>query len=201
MTKNMIASPHQSVLNTIKMNELEKIKSLQAEIKERHEKIKQSMFLLVQMLGEEVKSIKGRTYKATEETGSACVVESFVIEDEKLMVRTDFDGDKFTLEFDSFNAGELANILYLMLDENKNLCQQKIENLFRAYMNEHNEEPRYASCCIKYLDNSPFCDVMIKLNVELDVKDDLLFYYCNSLNDLKSLCEFGTGDFILTEVY
>ena len=165
MTKNMIASPHQSVLNTIKMNELEKIKSLQAEIKERHEKIKQSMFLLVQM------------------------------------VRTDFDGDKFTLEFDSFNAGELSNILYLMLDENKNLCQQKIENLFRAYMNEHNEEPRYASCCIKYLDNSPFCDVMIKLNVELDVKDDLLFYYCNSLNDLKSLCEFGTGDFILTEVY
>lgn len=79
--------------------------------------------------------------------------------------------------------------------------QNKIENLFRAYMNEHNEEPRYASCCIKYLDNSPFCDVMIKLNVELDVKDDLLFYYCNSLNDLKSLCEFGTGDFILTEVY
>lgn len=183
------------------MNELEKIQSLQAEIKERHEKIKQSMFLLVQMLGEEVKPINNRTYKATEETGSVCVVESFVIEDERLMVRTDFDGDKFTLELDSFNAGELANILYLMLEENKKHRQQNIENLFSTYMNEHSEEPHYASCCIKYLDNSPRCDVTIKLNTELDPKDDLLFYYCNSLNDLKSLCEFGSGDFILTEVY
>lgn len=183
------------------MNELEKIQSLQSEIKERQEQIKQSMFLLVQMFGGEIESINGRTYKATEETGSACVVESFVIEDEKLVVKTDFDGDKFTLGLDSFNTEELANILYLMLDENKNHHRQKIENLFRAYMNEHNEEPLYASCRIKFLDNSPQCDVMIKLNVELDVKDDLLFYYCNSLNDLKSLCEFGTGDFILTEVY
>lgn len=201
MTKNMIASPHQSVLNTIKMNELEKIQSLQSEIKERQKQIKRSMFLLVQMLGGEVESINKRTYRATEETSSACVVEAFVIEDERLMVKTDFDGDSFTLGLDSFNTEELANILYLMLETNKNHRQQKIENLFRAYMNEHNEEPLYASCCIKYLDNSPQCDVMIKLNVELDVKDDLLFYYCNSLNDLKSLCEFGAGDFILTEVY
>ena len=36
------------------MNELEKIQSLQSEIKERQEKIKQSMLLLVQMLGDEV---------------------------------------------------------------------------------------------------------------------------------------------------
>lgn len=183
------------------MNELEKMQSLQAEIKERHEKIKQSMFLLVQKLGEEVKSIKGRTYKATEETGSACVVESFVIENEKLMVRTDFDGDTFTLELYDFNAVELSNILYLMLEENKNHRQQKIDNLFRAYMNEHNEEPLYVACRVKYLDNSPQCDVTIKLSTELDIKDDLLFYYCNSLNDLKSLCEIGSGDFILTEVY
>ena len=68
------------------MNELEKIQSLQSEIKERQEKIKQSMLLLVQMLGDEVESINGRTYKATEGTGSACVVESFVIEDRKSVV-------------------------------------------------------------------------------------------------------------------
>lgn len=183
------------------MNELEKIQSLQSEIKERQEKIKQSMLLLVQMLGDEVESINGRTYKATEETGSACVVESFVIEDDNLMVKTDFDGDKFTLGLDSFNTEELANILCQMLEENKNHRQQKIDELFKAYMNEHKEEPLYASCCIKYLDDSPLCDVTIKLDSGLDDKDDLLFYYCDSLNDLKSLCEFGAGDFILTEVY
>ncbi len=68
-------------------------------------------------------------------------------------------------------------------------------------MNEHNEEPLYVSCCVKFLDNSPLCDVMIKLDCGLDYKDDLLFYYCDSLNDLKSLCEFGVNEFILTEVY
>lgn len=183
------------------MNELEKIQSLQSEIKERHEKMKQSMLLLVQMLGDEVESINGRTYKATEETGSACVVESFVIEDDSLMVKTDFDGDKFTLGLDSFNTEELANILYLMLEANKSYRQQQIENLFQAYMNEHNEEPLYVSCCVKFLDNSPLCDVTIKLDSGLDNKDDLLFYYCDSLNDLKSLCEFGVNEFILTEVY
>lgn len=183
------------------MNELEKIQSLKAEIKERHEKIKQSMFLLVQMLGGEVESTKKRTYKAVEDTGVNCVVESFVIEEGKLMVRTDFDGDKFTLGLESFHAEELANILYLMLQANKEHLQRKIENLFNAYIDEHNDEPLYVSCCVKFLDNSPLCDITIKLNNELDDQDDLVFYYCKSLTDLKSLCEFGTGDFILTEVY
>lgn len=113
------------------MNELENIQSLKVEIKERYEKIKQSMFLLVQILGGEVEPANGRTYKATEETGVNCVVESFVIEDGKLMVRTDFDGDKFTLELDSFHAEELANILYLMLEANKEHLQRKIDGTFK----------------------------------------------------------------------
>lgn len=183
------------------MNELEKIQSLQAEIKERHEKITQSMFLLVQMLGGEVEPANGRTYRTTEETGVTCVVESFVIEDGKLMVRTDFDGDKFTLEVDSFHAEELADILYLMLEANREHLQRKIDDMFKAYTDTHKAEPLYASCCIKYLDNSPLADVTIKLNNELDDQDDSLFYYCNSLTDLKSLCGFGINEFILTDVY
>ena len=183
------------------MNELEKIQSLQAEIKERHEKMKQSMLLLVQMLGDEVEQIIGRTFYVTEDTGAACVVYSFIIEDDKLMVKTDFDGDKFTLGIDSFNVDELANILYLMLEGNKNYRQQKIEELFKAYLKEHKEEPLYVSCCVKFLDNSPICDVTIKLDSGLDENDDLLFYYCDSLSDLKSLCEFGVNEFILTDVY
>lgn len=183
------------------MNELEKIQSLKAEIKERHEKMKQAMFLLVQMLGGEVEPANRGTYRTTEGTGVTCVVESFVIEDGKLMVRTDFDGDKFTLDIDSFHAEELANILYLILEANKEHLQRKIDNLFEAYVDKHNEEPLYACCCIKYLDNSPLADVTIKLNNELDNQDDSLFYYCNSLTDLKSLCEFGVNEFILTDVY
>lgn len=183
------------------MNELEKIIAVKAEIKVLHDKIKQSMFLLVGMLGGEVAPTTGRTYKTTEETGVNCAVEGFVIEDGILKVKTDFDGDKFTLELDSFHAEELANILYLMLEENKNHLQTKIENLFNAYVAEHNDEPLYVCCCIKYLDNSPLCDVTMKLSSDLDEQDDSLFYYCDSLNDLKSLCDFGVEDFIVTDVY
>ena len=42
------------------MNEIEKIQSLKAEIKEKHEKIKKSMILLVQMLGGEVEPVNGQ---------------------------------------------------------------------------------------------------------------------------------------------
>lgn len=87
------------------------------------------------------------------------------------------------------------------LEENKSRLQQKIDNLFNAYIAENNEEPLYVCCCIKYLDDSSQCDVTMKLNNELDIQDDSLFYYCSSLNDLKSLCETGMGDFILTDVY
>lgn len=183
------------------MNEIKKIQSLKAEIKERHEKIKKLMFLLVQMLGGEVKPVNGRTYKAIEGTGSNCVIESFVIKDGNLMIRTDFDGDKFALELDSFHTEELADILYLMLEENKKQLEQKIDRLYQAFLKEHRQEPLYASCCIKYLDNSPHSDVTIKLNNELDNQDDLLHYYCNSLNGIKSLCDFGVEAFILTDVY
>lgn len=183
------------------MNELENLKAIQAEIKVQHEKIKHSMFLLVQMLGGGVEPTNGHTYKITEDTGVACAVEGFVIESDKLMVKTDFDGDKFTLELDSFHAEELANILYLMLEEKKNHLKQRIDNLFKAYVDTHNNEPLYALCCVKFLDDSHHCDVTIKLNNELDNQDDSLFYYCKSLTDLKSLCEFGSGDFILTDVY
>ena len=44
------------------MNEIEKIQSLKAEIKEKHEKIKKSMILLVQMLGGEVEPVNCLLY-------------------------------------------------------------------------------------------------------------------------------------------
>lgn len=91
--------------------------------------------------------------------------------------------------------------IYFMLEANKEHLHRKIENLFEAYTNKHNDKPLFVSCCIRFLDNSILGDVTIKLSTELDNKDDLVFYYCNSLTDLKSLCEFGVGDFILTDVY
>lgn len=183
------------------MNELEKIKSLKVEINKIHDQIKQSMFLLVQMLGEEVISPTGRSYKASENTGVSCLVEAFVIEEATLKVKTNFDGDRFTLELDSFHAEELADILYLMLEESKERFYNKTDKLFSEYVEKHQKEPLYASCCIKYLDDSGYCDVTIKLNNELDVQDDLIHYYCNGPHNIKSMCEPGVEDFIVTDVY
>lgn len=153
------------------MNELEKIQTAKETIKVEHEKMA-SMFQLVRILGKEVGPIKGHTYKATEDTGVACTIESFLIEEDKLKVRTNFDGDRHILELDSFRTEELADILSLMINWNTFHLQRRIDNLFIAYITENDKEPLYVSCCVKFLDNSPHSDVVIRLDSDLDVKDD-----------------------------
>lgn len=95
---------------------------------------------------------------------------------------------------------ELENIQSLKA-ENKEHLQHKIENLFKDYVNQQNEEPLYALCDVQFLDDSDSMNVTIKLNSGADEMDDDIFYYCNSLSDLKSLCDFGVSDFVLTNVY
>lgn len=183
------------------MNELEKIQAAKTVIKAEHEKIKTSMLLLVKMLGGEVEPIKGRTYKTTEDTGVSCTIEAFLIEDEVLKVKANFDGDVHILELDSFNAEELADILYLMIKENKNQLKHRIDTLFTTFITENECEPLYASCCIKYLDDQSELDVYININGGIDYNDDLIHYYCNHIGGLKSLCEIGVEDFIVVNVY
>jgi hypothetical protein len=88
-----------------------------------------------------------------------------------------------------------------------NKLQEEIEKQYAEYIKEHNEEPRYASVAVRFLDEENSFDTIIKLlddydeNNTPDWEDEQTFFYCNGLNDLKSLCEKGCEDFVITDLY
>ena len=86
--------------------------------------------------------------------------------------------------------------------EKMSALQQKIENSFVEFCEEHGHEPRYANCEIEWQDDHDTCDVVFKLSCDVDEsEDDKIFYYCNSVRDLQSMTEMSTEDFVITDIY
>lgn len=77
-----------------------------------------------------------------------------------------------------------------------------IEEKFLQFVKIHGQEPNRVECQIVWKDNGANERVMIKLSSDFDNNtDDEVFYYCNSLEALKSLAEFGREDFIVTDCW
>ena len=86
--------------------------------------------------------------------------------------------------------------------EKMSALQQKIENSFVEFCEEHGHEPRYANCEIEWQDDHDTCDVVFKLSCDVvESEDDQIFYYCNSHRDLKALAGEGMEDFTITDIY
>lgn len=81
-------------------------------------------------------------------------------------------------------------------DELKVEIQQK----FDAFVGENGKEPYYVDCHIVWKDTNDHYDVKIQLSDDTG-KNDNIFFYCGSLEGLKSLTTSGTEDFIVTEIY
>lgn len=83
--------------------------------------------------------------------------------------------------------------------------KQDIDTLYQEYMSYSESEPDYVSCRITYKDDGKGMDVIISLKTygeeTDDSTDDRVFFYCDSLSDLKSLADYGMEDFILTACY
>lgn len=77
--------------------------------------------------------------------------------------------------------------------------QQKIQQKFDAFIKDNGKEPHYADCHIVWKDTNDHYDVKFHLAGDTG-KDDDFFFYCNSLEGLKSLTTFGCEDFIVTEI-
>lgn len=75
-----------------------------------------------------------------------------------------------------------------------------IEQKFEAFVKDNAKEPHYAVCRIVWKDTNEDYEGKIQLTVDTGKEDDI-FFYCNSLNELKSLAAFGNQDFIVTEIY
>ncbi|GKG72462.1 hypothetical protein CE91St1_16050 [Parabacteroides goldsteinii] len=63
---------------------------------------------------------------------------------------------------------------------------------------EQGREPHYADCTIRWCDTLETEEVRIALAMDSDnEKDDEIFFYCDSLENLKSLADKGKEDFII----
>lgn len=94
---------------------------------------------------------------------------------------------------DECNTGTLLTDV----DEVKNNIKEK----YREFYEKNRIEPQYANCRIVWKDNRDCSDVRIMLSSNTGLDDEDIFFYCDSLNDLLSLAEYGNADFIITECY
>lgn len=77
---------------------------------------------------------------------------------------------------------------------------KKIDTLFNEFVTNKGCEPQYAKCTVKYLDNGVEFECNISLNADDGGEDDdNAFFYCDSLNNLKSLTSKGVEEFIITD--
>lgn len=81
-----------------------------------------------------------------------------------------------------------------------------IDKLYADYGARHDTEPIYAQCEIvwkkgydSYASPKP---ATIKLSTDIDdSNDEKILFYCNDIEELKSLAEFGGEDFVLTDCF
>ena len=70
------------------------------------------------------------------------------------------------------------------------------------FFTERGFEPHYADCLIRYKDNYDTVEVRIAIGMDSDTeKDDDIFFYCDTLEDMKSLAEIGSEDFYIADCY
>ena len=72
-------------------------------------------------------------------------------------------------------------------------------NGFREFTGTYGKEPELAECLIVWKDSLQTEEVTIALTDIPEEFDDGIFYYCKSLQDLKSLTDSGKEDFAVTE--
>lgn len=82
----------------------------------------------------------------------------------------------------------------VIVDTNGVKCDMEISYL--KFCKVEKKEPDYAECQIVWKEDGKDERVRIKLSQNVDeATDDTIFFYCNGLEELKSLAEFGGEDF------
>lgn len=71
-----------------------------------------------------------------------------------------------------------------------------IDNNFSKFCERNGCEPGYVICTIVWKDDNGCEEVKIKMSSDSRDDDDF-FFYCNSLTELKALCDCGGEDFII----
>lgn len=76
--------------------------------------------------------------------------------------------------------------------------RKEIGGHYLEFYSEQGHEPHYADCIIRWHDTLETEEARIVLAMDSDTeKDDEIFFYCDSVNDLKSLADKGKEDFAI----
>ena len=80
--------------------------------------------------------------------------------------------------------------------------KKEISRQCLKFFTERGIEPHYADCLIRWKDNYETVEVRIAIGMDSDTeKDDDIFFYCDTLEDMKSLAEIGSEDFYIADCY
>ena len=80
--------------------------------------------------------------------------------------------------------------------------RKEISRQCLKFFTERGIEPHYAECLIRWKDNNETVEVRIAIGMDSDTeKDDEIFFYCDTLEDMKSLAEIGGKDFCIADCY
>ena len=75
-----------------------------------------------------------------------------------------------------------------------------IDKEYQSFKTINKSEPLFAGCNVRYSDEESSFPATIKLSSDVDdEEDDSVFFYCDSIEDLKSLTTKGAEDFTITE--
>lgn len=74
--------------------------------------------------------------------------------------------------------------------------KKDIDSMFSRFVERNGREPEYSECQIVWKDTGDDRRVTIKLSLGIN-DDDNVFYYCNGIESLKSLVEYGVRGFIV----
>ena len=80
--------------------------------------------------------------------------------------------------------------------------KKEISRQCLKFFTERGIEPHYAECLIRWKDTYETVEVRIAIGMDSDTeKDDDIFFYCDTLEDMKSLAEIGSEDFYIADCY
>ena len=94
---------------------------------------------------------------------------------------------------------DLHNSILLIDTPVKNIEKAMANNIkdqYIEYVKENSDLPQYAHCEITFKEDPKTEEVIIKMTPDVnESEDESIFYNCDSLNDLLSLCNEGSQDF------
>jgi len=119
-------------------------------------------------------------------------------------IREKYMGKRTMMVYDNGTCLLVEGLSFEIVDDSSwkkpDEIRKEISGCYLKFYSEQGREPHYADCIIRWNDTLETEEVRIALAMDADNEnDDDIFFYCNTLEDLKSLVDKGKEDFTIAE--